>query len=189
MAKKKNTRKTPSFTETIGLNILQNDLFNFIFGILLFVFSMWMIVAFISYFSTAAADQSLVMEMRSGDWLNKDRIFMNMCGPMGALISDFFIARCFGFSAFIVPVFLCVVGLKMIKAYKANLLKCFLCFSIVMVWCSVVLAKFLTPFVGDEVYNPGGGHGEYISCWLENVIGTLDSSRCLLSWRYCSLHI
>ena len=172
MAKKKNTRKTPSFTETIGLNILQNDLFNFIFGILLFVFSMWMIVAFISYFSTAAADQSLVMEMRSGDWLNMDRIFMNMCGPMGALISDFFIARCFGFSAFIVPVFLCVVGLKMIKAYKANLLKCFLCFSIVMVWCSVVLAKFLTPFVGDEVYNPGGGHGEYISCWLENVIGT-----------------
>lgn len=172
MAKKKNTRKTPSFTETIGLNILQNDLFNFIFGILLFVFSMWMIVAFISYFSTAAADQSLVMEMRLGDWLNKDRIFMNMCGPMGALISDFFIARCFGFSAFIVPVFLCVVGLKMIKAYKANLLKCFLCFSIVMVWCSVVLAKFLTPFVGDEVYNPGGGHGEYISCWLENVIGT-----------------
>lgn len=172
MAKKKNTRKTPSFTETIGLNILQNDLFNFIFGILLFVFSMWMIVAFISYFSTAAADQSLVMEMRSGDWLNKDRIFMNMCGPMGALISDFFIARCFGFSAFIVPVFLCVVGLKMIKAYKANLLKCFLCFSIVMVWCSVVFAKFLTPFVGDEVYNPGGGHGEYISCWLENVIGT-----------------
>ena len=172
MAKKKNTRKTPSFTETIGLNILQNDLFNFIFGILLFVFSMWMIVAFISYFSTAAADQSLVMEMRSGDWLNKDRIFMNMCGPMGALISDFFIARCFGFSAFIVPVFLCVVGLKMIKAYKANLLKCFLCFSIVMVWCSVVLAKFLTSFVGDEVYNPGGGHGEYISCWLENVIGT-----------------
>lgn len=172
MAKKKNTRKTPSFTETIGLNILQNDLFNFIFGILLFVFSMWMIVALISYFSTAAADQSLVMEMRSGDWLNKDRIFMNMCGPMGALISDFFIARCFGFSAFIVPVFLCVVGLKMIKAYKANLLKCFLCFSIVMVWCSVVLAKFLTPFVGDEVYNPGGGHGEYISCWLENVIGT-----------------
>lgn len=172
MAKKKNTRKTPSFTETIGLNILQNDLFNFIFGILLFVFSMWMIVAFISYFSTAAADQSLVMEMCSGDWLNKDRIFMNMCGPMGALISDFFIARCFGFSAFIVPVFLCVVGLKMIKAYKANLLKCFLCFSIVMVWCSVVLAKFLTPFVGDEVYNPGGGHGEYISCWLENVIGT-----------------
>lgn len=172
MAKKKNTRKTPSFTETIGLNILQNDLFNFIFGILLFVFSMWMIVAFISYFSTAAADQSLVMDMRSGDWLNKDRIFMNMCGPMGALISDFFIARCFGFSAFIVPVFLCVVGLKMIKAYKANLLKCFLCFSIVMVWCSVVLAKFLTPFVGEEVYNPGGGHGEYICCWLENVIGT-----------------
>lgn len=172
MAKKKNTKKTASFAETIGLNILQNDLFNFIFGILLFVFSVWMIIAFISYFSTASADQSLVMDMRSGDIFNKDRIFMNMCGPMGALLSDFFIARCFGYSAFIVPVFLCVIGLKMIKAYKANLLKCFLCLSVVMVWCAVFSAKFLTPLVGDEVYNPGGGHGEYVSTWLENVVGT-----------------
>ena len=126
MAKKKNTRKA-SFSETIGLNILQNDIFNFIFGILLFIFSVWMIVAFISYFSTAAEDQSLVMELRSGDLFNTNHVFMNMCGPLGALVSDFFIAQCFGFSAFIIPFFLCLVGLNMIKAYKTNLLKCFLC--------------------------------------------------------------
>lgn len=170
MAKKKNTKKA-SFSEAIGLNILQNDIFNFIFGILLFIFSVWMIVAFISYFSTAAEDQSLVQELRSGDLLNSNRVFMNMCGPMGALISDFFIAQCFGFSAFIIPFFLCLVGLNMIKAYKANLLKCFLCLSVVMLWCSVAFAKFLTPFIGDEVYNPGGGHGEFCAQWLENVTG------------------
>lgn len=170
MAKKKTTRK-PSFTETIGLNILQNDIFNFIFGLLLFAFSVWLCVAFVSYFSTAAADQSLVLEMRPGDMLNTTHEFQNMCGPMGALLSDFFIAQCFGYAAFFIPVYLCVVGLKMIKAYKANLLKFFLCFSVVMVWLSMVLAKFLTPFVGDEVYNPGGGHGEFCSQWLENVIG------------------
>lgn len=171
MAKKKNMRKV-SFTESIGFNILQNDIFNFIFGILLFIFSMWLIVAFISYFSTAADDQSFVMDMRSGDILNADHVFMNMCGPMGAVLSNFFIAQCFGFSAFIVPVFLCLVGLKMIKAYSVNLLKTFLCLSVVMLWCSVALAKFLTPLLGDEVYNPGGGHGEYCAQWLENVTGT-----------------
>ena len=170
MAKKKNTRKA-SFSETIGLNILQNDIFNFIFGILLFIFSVWMIVAFISYFSTAAEDQSLVMELRSGDLFNTNHVFMNMCGPLGALVSDFFIAQCFGFSAFIIPFFLCLVGLNMIKAYKTNLLKCFLCLSVVMLWFSVALAKFLTPFIGDEVYNPGGGHGEFCAQWLENVTG------------------
>lgn len=171
MAKKKNTKKA-SFSETIGLNILQNDIFNFIFGLLLFIFSVWMTVAFISYFSTAAEDQSLVMELRSGDLLNTNRVFMNMCGPLGALISDFFIAQCFGFSAFVIPFFLCIVGLNLIKAYKSNLLKCFLCFSVVMLWCSVAFAKFLTPFIGDEVYNPGGRHGEFCSQWLENVTGT-----------------
>lgn len=171
MAKKKTTKKQVSVADVMGLNILQNYLFNFIFGILLFIFSVWMIVTFISYFSTAAADQSLVMDIRSGDILNKDRVFMNMCGSTGALVSDFFIARCFGFSAFLVPVFLCIVGLRMIRAYKASLMKCFLCLGVVMVWCSVAFAKFLTPFLGDEVYNPGGGHGECISVWLENVMG------------------
>ncbi len=170
MAKKKTARKQ-SFTETLGFNILQNDIFNFIFGLLLFIFSVWLVVAFISYFSTAAADQSLVMELRSGDIANEKHAFQNMCGPMGALMSDFFIAQCFGYSSFLIPVFLCIVGLKMIKAYKPNLLTCFLCFTVVMLWMSITLAKFLTPFVGDEVYNPGGGHGEYCSQMLENVIG------------------
>lgn len=170
MAKKKTTRKQ-SFTETLGFNILQNDIFNFIFGLLLFIFSVWLVVAFVSYFSTADLDQSLVKEMRTGDIANVNRAFQNICGPMGALLSDFFVAQCFGFSAFLIPVFLCIVGLKMIKAYKANLLKCFLCFSIVMLWFSIVFAKFLTPFLGDEVYNPGGGHGEYCCQVLENVIG------------------
>ena len=148
MAKKKTTRKQ-SFTETLGFNILQNDIFNFIFGLLLFIFSVWLVVAFVSYFSTADLDQSLVKEMRTGDIANVNRAFQNICGPMGALLSDFFVAQCFGFSAFLIPVFLCIVGLKMIKAYKANLLKCFLCFSIVMLWFSIFFAKFLTPFLGN----------------------------------------
>ena len=171
MAKKKSTRKQ-SFSETVGLNILQNDIFNFIFGLLLLAFSLWLCVAFVSYFSTAAADQSLVGDMRPGDMLNTNREFQNVCGPMGALLSDFFVARCFGYSAFIVPMMLSLVGLRMIKAYKVGMLKWFLCLGVVMVWSSVVLAKFLTPFVGSAVFNPGGGHGEYCSMWLENVIGT-----------------
>lgn len=171
MTKKKSARKQ-SFSEVMGLNILQNDIFNFTFGILLFVFSVWLIVAFISYFSTASADQSLVMELRPGDFFNKDRAFQNICGPMGAWMSDFFIARCFGFSAFLIPVFLCLVGLKMIKAYNTNLLKAFLCLCVVMLWCSMVSAEYLSPLLGDEVYNPGGGHGAFCSQWLGNVIGT-----------------
>ena len=41
-----------------------------------------------------------------------------------------------------------------------------------MLWCSVTFAKFLTPILGDQVYNPGGDHGAFVCQWLENVIGS-----------------
>ena len=155
----------------MGVQMLQNDIFNFIFGIILFVCSVWLVVAFISYFATASIDQSLVMDMRPGDWFSKNSAFQNACGPLGALLSDFFICQCFGYSAFMIPVFLCIVGLKLVKAYNPNLIKTFLCFSVIMLWTSLFATKFLTPLIGGEVYNPGGGHGEYCCQWLENVVG------------------
>ena len=170
MAKKKKAQKQ-SFAEVMGVQMLQNDIFNFIFGIILFVCSVWLVVAFISYFATASIDQSLVMDMRPGDWFSKNSAFLNACGPLGALLSDFFICQCFGYSAFMIPVFLCIVGLKLVQAYNPNLIKTFLCFSVIMLWTSIFATKFLTPLIGGEVYNPGGGHGEYCCQWLENVVG------------------
>ncbi|MBR1462155.1 MAG: DNA translocase FtsK 4TM domain-containing protein [Prevotella sp.] len=174
MAKKKQTRQAKSFSEAIGIkNIFQNDIFNFIFGFILLLISVYTIIAFISYFSTGQADQSLVLDLRPNEWLNTTRDFQNSCGSIGALLSDFFIARCFGIAAFIIPVLLALVGLRMMHAYnKINLLKWFLCLVIVMLWCSVTFAKFLTPIMGDQVFNPGGDHGLFCCQFLENVIGT-----------------
>lgn len=42
---------------------------------------------------------------------------------------------------------------------------------LVMIWFSVTFAKFLAPFTGSLVFNPGGKHGEYVVQTLENVIG------------------
>ena len=81
MAKKKKTQKQ-SFADVMGLKLLQSDIFNFIFGLLLFFCSVWLVVAFVSYFGTAPFDQSLVGELRPGDMLNVDRDFQNVCGPL-----------------------------------------------------------------------------------------------------------
>ena len=40
-----------------------------------------------------------------------------------------------------------------------------------MAWGSVTFAKFLSPLMGEEVFNPGGDHGAYVCQWLENVVG------------------
>lgn len=173
MAKRKSNASGKSFGEIVGFNnIFQNDILNFIIGVILLFLSIYIIISFISYFTTAKADQSLVLDLRPGEILNSDKMFQNSCGSFGAFVSYFFIARCFGFSAFIVPVFIGMTGLKMVKAYKFNLLKIFICLTIVMLWVSVTAAKILTPVMGNMVFNPGGGHGLYCSQWVENIAGT-----------------
>ena len=174
MAKKKKTTARPakSFSEAMGIkNIFGNDIINFLFGTFLLFVAIYVMIAFVSYFTTGQADQSMVLDMRPGEIWNSNKEFENYCGSIGALISWFFIARCFGLSAFLIPVFIGLVGLRLMKVYKVNLLKWFLCLMIVMVWCSVTFAKFLTPMMGDQVFNPGGDHGLFICQFLQNLIG------------------
>ena len=173
MVRKKAGARSKSLAGRFGIkHILENEKANFLLGIVLLFISAYIIIAFFSYFSTGQADQSLVLDLRPGELENQAREFKNYCGSIGALISYFLIARCFGFPAFFIPLFLALTSLQLMSAYKVNLWKWFFGTMLVMVWSSVTLAKFLTPFMGDQVFNPGGDHGVYCSQYLENVIGS-----------------
>jgi len=173
MAKKKKTAPKTTFSEVVGFkNIFQNDIINFIVGIILILLSIYMLIAFISFLTTGEADQSLILDLRPGEMLNSNKEFSNSCGSVGAFLSWFFISRCFGFSAFIVPVIVCLTGLKLVKAYRVNMLKGFLCLSVVMIWTSMMVAKILPPILGSSIFNPGGDSGLYCSQWVENIAGT-----------------
>lgn len=171
MVRKKNTRKT-GFSEIMGFsNIFQNDIFNFIFGIVILLLSVFLVIAFISYIISGQNDQSIILDLKPGEWSNSERTFHNSCGSLGAFAAYFFMSRCFGFAAFVIPVFMALLGLKMVKAYNVGLLKSFMCLTIIMLWSSVALSKFLAPFAGDMIFSPGGDHGLFCCQWLENVIG------------------
>lgn len=171
MVKKKNKQK-PGFGEIMGFaNIFQNDIFNFIFGIIILLLSVFLIIAFISYIISGQNDQSIILDLKPGEWSNSEKAFHNSCGSLGAFASYYFMSRCFGFAAFIIPVFMALLGLKMIKAYNVGLLKCFMCLTVIMLWSSVALSKFLAPFMGELTFSPGGDHGLFCCQWLENVIG------------------
>lgn len=175
MAKKKQnkSKKDVSYKEAIGLsNMFHNDTTNFTVGISSLVVSIFIIICFVSYFTTAASDQSLVTHPMAGDLANTGREFGNACGSFGAYISYFFIAVCFGIPAFIIPFFLLVCSLCLMGVYKLNLWKWFFSLMIVMIWSSVACAKFVNPMLSENVFNAGGGHGEYICQYLENIVGT-----------------
>lgn len=173
MAKKKREKTPKTFSEAIGAHYIINDKTGFVLGIVLLCLALYVLVAFISYFSTGEADQSLVTALRPGEIENSTRVFQNSCGSVGALLSYFLIARCFGIPAFIIPLYIILCGVRMIKAYeKINLWKWFFGMALIMVWSSITFAKFLTPLMGDNVFNPGGDHGAFVVEYVENIIGS-----------------
>lgn len=172
MAKKKREKTPKTFSEAIGAHYIINDKTGFVLGIVLICLALYILVAFISYFSTGEADQSLVTALRPGEIENTAKVFQNSCGSVGALLSYFLISRCFGIPAFIIPLYIILCGVKMIKAYeKINLWKWFFGMALVMVWSSITFAKFLTPLMSENIFNPGGDHGRFVVGYIENIIG------------------
>lgn len=134
-------------------------------------FAIYMVIAMVSYLSTGQADQSMLEGMRPGEWTNTNHEFTNYCGSLGALLSYFLITANFGLPSFLIPAFLLLVSLQLMRAYRMNLLKWFFGMALIMVWTSVTFAKFVTPFMSNQVYNPGGNHGLFCVQKLENLIG------------------
>lgn len=173
MVKKKTERTAKTFTEALGIKNIFNDKTGLVVGLLLVLFAICICFAFVSYFSTGQADQSLVTDLRPGELKNTGQEFQNICGSLGAMVSYFFISRCFGIPAFFIPAFITLCGVKMMGAYKhVNLWKWFLGIALCIIWTSVVFAKFLTPLMGSQIFNPGGDHGAYCVQVVENVVGT-----------------
>ncbi len=178
MAKKKSSKASQektasSLKEALGLDkIFYNERINFVVGFCLLFIAGYLIWAFASFFVTGEADQSIIETPREGELLNQNGEFQNACGSLGAYVSWFFIKRCFGLASFLVPTFLVLVSLNMMRAYKVNLLKWFMCLAIIMVWASVTMAKFLAPFFDNACFSPGGDHGLAVCQQIEGLIGT-----------------
>ena len=158
MVRKKTERKPKSLGEAVGFkNIFSNEKADFFLGIVLFLFAIYVTIALVSYFSTGQADQSLLENLRPGEWLNPNHEFENYCGSIGAILSYKLITVNFGLSAFLIPAFIFMVSLQLMQAYKVNLWKWFFGMALVMVWCSVTSAKFLTPS-GTDCHFDGRSH-------------------------------
>jgi len=175
MAKKKNKKyaeQKPSLAESLGFrHLFHNEKVNFIVGLLLFAAALFMLLSFVSYLTTGQHDQSLIEELRDGELMDATHKFSNMCAKIGAFTAYFFIKRCFGLAAFLLPVVLFLVSLRLMGAYKVNLWKWFLSLTVVMIWGSITFAKFLAPVFEDCHFAPGGDHGLYVCQWIENLVG------------------
>ena len=172
MGKKKSNRKSNTLGKVVGFqDILNSEKTDFLLGLILFFIAGYLLIAMVSFLFTGQADQSILESLRAGEWLNSNRMFTNICGSIGAILSYELITLTFGISAFLIPVFVILAGLKLMRIYQPNLWKWFFYLMIVMEWCSISFSKFLTPLCGNLSFNPGGAHGLYCMQTIENVVG------------------
>ena len=163
-------RKNSTFSLS-GIFKISNERTDFVLGVVLILLAVYVALAMFSFFTTGKADQSILEDLRPGEWLNTGKEFANYCGSLGAILAYTLITLNFGFAAFAIPVFILLAGAKLTRAYKVNLWKTFFYLAIIMVWCSVAFAKFLTPLTGSLTFNPGGNHGLFCVQNIENMIG------------------
>jgi len=164
-------RKSSTFSLS-GIFKISNERTDFVLGVVLILLAVYVALAMFSFFTTGKADQSILEDLRPGEWLNTGKEFANYCGSLGAILAYTLITLNFGFAAFAIPVFILLVGAKLTRAYKVNLWKTFFYLAIIMIWCSVAFAKFLTTLTGSLTFNPGGNHGLFCVQNIENMIGT-----------------
>ena len=150
-------------------NLWGEEAWRFITGLLLLVCALFLLVAFTSHFFTGWEEQS---QLRAG----VEGGIKNYGGTLGAKAADYFMDRGFGVSAYFIPVFLIVCGVKLMKVYRIRLWKWFLNCAFLMVWISVSLALLqstVLPSPENLTFNWGGLHGVRAVGFLTDSVGTV----------------
>ena len=173
MAKKKTDKETEpkKISKNRFTTFFKSETTHFVIGLISVIFSVYLLLAFISFFFTGAADQSILDNQQPGELMQTTNHVKNYAGARGAQLAEFLINECFGIAACFIILFLAVAGMKMIKAYQFRVWKWLMSCSILLVWFSITLGFIFDGTFSDSFIYPGGLHGYNVSAWLVSQIG------------------
>ncbi|MGC3979549.1 MAG: DNA translocase FtsK 4TM domain-containing protein [Paludibacteraceae bacterium] len=159
------------FTHVISF--LKDERTHYITGIFIAVFAFFLLLSFISYFFTGAADKSVFDNIGFRESIHIRSSVKNWTSVMGAFFSEIFIDNWFGISSFAILFFLAVAALRLMKVKFISVWKAFFHSFFWLVWISVFLGfvSKLIPFVQPPFFSLGGKHGEYTAYQLNSFVG------------------
>ena len=174
MAKKKTSNKTTKKKSTTKIkkpNFTLSNQQKLVFGSLLLILGILLFIAFLSFFFTGKADQSIISEFSSRNvqaenWLNK----------VGAWVSDLFIYKGFGIASFIFSGLIFISGIYvLLNIKKAKLAKHWFWGTIIVIWMSIFFGFF-------SESNPllGGRIGYEMNDFFQDYIGKIGTALLLL---------
>ncbi|MCF6295259.1 MAG: DNA translocase FtsK [Flavobacteriaceae bacterium] len=170
MAKKKTTNKK-SAKKTKKLNFTLSNQQQLVFGSLLLILGILLFIAFLSYFFTGEADQSTLTEfstrkIKAQNWLSK----------IGAWVSDLFIYRGFGISAFIFSGLIFISGIFiLLNINKSKLRLHWFWGTLIVIWTSILFG-----FLAEKNSLLGGTIGFEMNDLLQDYIGKIGTALLLV---------
>lgn len=185
-AKKKTDYKKKSVPGAIIASIrkfigfLRSERFLRVIGLALLLFSLFLTVAFVSFFFTWKIDQSLL----SGSWweflIDPEVQVENWLGKLGALLSHAFIHSAFGIMAFGFVLLSGLIALRiLLKIWVLPIGK-----TISYLLALFLIVPITMAFVaGEQHLYLAGGFGFYLNYWLNSVLGGFGTGALLVfSW-------
>lgn len=189
MAKKKSDKeaepKVPSTNKFIAF--FKNETIHFVLGLVLVIFSVYLLLAFSSFFFTGAADQSIIDSGNPHDLSTVNNHVKNYAGSRGAQLASYLINDCFGVSSFFILIFLAVAGLKLMRVRIVRLWKWFIGCALLLVWFSVFFGFAFMDSYQDSFIYLGGRHGYNVANWLTSQVGQPGVWMILLVTAICFL--
>lgn len=189
MAKKKSDKEAeqkPASTKKY-VAFFRNETIHFVIGLVLVIFSVYLLLAFTSFFFTGAADQSIIDSGNAQDLAAVNNHVKNYAGSRGAQLASYLINDCFGVSSFFILIYLAVAGLKLMRVRVVRLWKWFIGCSLLLIWFSVFLGFVFMDHYQDFFIYLGGLHGYNISNWLISQVGIPGVWLILLATGICFL--
>lgn len=175
---KKNTTKDTEQSDDLSLGFLgkiaaafKNETIHFVIGLILVIFSVYLLLAFSSFFFTGAADQSIIDSGNAQELAATNNGVKNYAGSRGAQLASYLINDCFGVSSFFILIFLAIAGLKLMKVRIVRLWKWFIGCALLLVWFSVFFGFAFVNQYKDSFLYLGGMHGYNTSNWLASQVG------------------
>ncbi len=178
MAKKKTSAKTTNkktTTKTKKTNFTLSNQQKLVFGSLLLIVGILLFIAFLSFFFTGKADQSIISEFSSRDihaenWLNK----------VGAWVSDLFIYKGFGIASFIFSSLIFVSGIYvLLNIKKTKLARHWFWGTIIVIWVSIFFG-FLSQICAQTNPLLAGRIGYEMNDFFQDYIGKIGTALLLL---------
>lgn len=175
--RRKNARSTVKKKSNALHSFFKNERVHFIFGVLIVFLGIYLLLAIVSFFSTGAADQSIVQNISYKEYIShksadiQKPVIENWTNAAGAYLSEKLVNRGFGLFSLLIPIFIIFMGLKQMKVSDYSFIKALLITTFGLISGSITEAFILSRLFPRSHILWGGTHGTKIEGILEKSIG------------------